>query len=96
MFSKTIHSDFSGHTLHVSSADPASIPEFENKSLYTKFYVVRNWDADGVTFFYLGKGYEQSPDQIVVWYRNGGFWSSFGNSIKEAVEGAQRDGWLYA
>ena len=96
MFSKTIHSDFSGHTLFVQSADPASIPEFENKSTYKQFYTVRNWDAEGHTFFYLGKGNEQAPNEIVVWYRNGAFWTSYGNNIKEAIEGAQKDGWLYA
>lgn len=96
-FSKTIHSDVSKHTLHVSEVDPANLPDLEHKSSYTKFYVVRNWDAEGVTFLYLGKGNENAPDQIVAWYRNtNSFWSGYGTTLKSAIEGAQRDGWLYA
>ena len=96
-FTRTIHSDLSGHTLHISEVDASSVPDFPNKSSYTKFYAVRNWDAEGVTFMYLGKGYEKSPNQIVVWYaKSGAFWSGFGASFKTAIEGAQKDGWMYA
>lgn len=46
-------------------------------------------------FMYLGKGDPRAPRQIVAWYPNGRFWSSFGNSMKDAIEGAQKSGWLY-
>ena len=93
---KMIHSDFSGHTLFVSSIDTDAFPNFDSKDAYRQFYVVRNWDENGVIFMYLGKGHKDAPSQVVVWYRKGSFWSGYGMTIKEAVEGAQKDGWLYA
>jgi hypothetical protein len=95
-FAKTIHSDFSRHSLHVSEIAASDFPDFENKDGYTKFYAVRNWDAEGVTLMYLGSGLQSAPKEIVVWYKKGGFWHSYGKTLKEAIEGAQRDGWLYA
>lgn len=94
---KTIHSDFSGHTMHVSEVDPLTIPALENKDGYTAFYAVRNWDAEGKTFLYLGKGDKHAPKEIVAWYpKTGAMWSGYGKTLKEAIEGAQKDGWLYA
>lgn len=89
----------SGHTLFVKSIDFQDLPtpiKENNAEKYTKFYVVKNWDDNGAVFMYLGKGYAAAPKEVVVWYRNGGFWSSFGKNIEEAINGAQRDGWLYA
>lgn len=95
--SKTIHSDYSGHTLYVGEIDADKLPVLENRDGYTKFYVVRNWDVEGSTFMYLGKGLKGAPEEIVAWYaKTGAFWSGYGNTFKEAIEGAQRDGWLYA
>lgn len=96
-FSKTIHSDFSGHTMHVSEIDPDKVPALESKETYKQFYVVHNWDIEGLTFMYLAKGNPKAPREIVVWYaKTGAFWSSYGLTFKEAIEGAQKDGWLYA
>lgn len=96
-FAKTIHSDFSGHEMHVSDIPATSLPALKDMKGYTKFYAVRNWNADGVTFMYLGTGWEKAPKEIVVWYaKTGAFWHGYGKTLKEAIEGAQRDGWLYA
>lgn len=95
---KTIRSTHSGHTLCISPAKmgdghPADIGK------YKKFYTVRNWDKEGVIFFYVATGYEVNGKpckEIHVWYRNGKMWSSFGKNMQEAIEGAQKDGWMYA
>jgi hypothetical protein len=93
---KTIHTA-SGHTMFVESVSreelPANAAHAEN---YTTFYRVRNWDKDGAVFFYVAKGCAAAPGQYVVWFRSGKFWSSFGTTLKSAIEGAQADGWMYA
>lgn len=89
----------SGHTLHVSSIAREDLPEnlSDETQEYSKFYVARNWDANGVEFMYLGKGHKLAPNQVVVWYRSTGkFWSGYGENLTDAIDGAQRDGWLYA
>lgn len=108
---RTIHSDVSHHTLYIESITkdelPASVNR-ENADNYTTFYVVKNFDAEGVVFFYLGKGYRHpspeyandksahDPKEVVVWYGNGAFFSGRGDTFKEAIENAQKHGWLYA
>lgn len=99
MFSTTIHSTVSNHTLYVREipSDQIAPLQLKDSDGYTQFYEVRNFDENGVVFMYLAKGLKESPKEIVAWYPNtGAFWSGFGTSIKKAIEGAQRDGWLYA
>ncbi len=88
----------SGHTLFVKKIELSELPENIQSQAkeYNSFYVVKNWDDTGVIFMYLGKGYTQSPKEIVAWYPKGDFWSSFGKTIEEAINGAQKDGWMYA
>lgn len=88
----------SGHRLHVSpmSAEDVAALNLRGSSEYSEFYVVRNGDADGCVFFYLAKGYKTAPKEIVVWYRNKKFWSGYGKTFKDAIDGAQRDGWMSA
>jgi hypothetical protein len=96
-FAKTITSDVTGHTMHVSEIPAEQVPDLENKLCFTKFYAVRNWDAEGLTFMYLGKGNKDAPKEVVAWYaKHGSFWSGCGKNLKEAIEGAQRSGWMYA
>jgi len=91
-----------GHTLHVSTIELDSIPlaiRTKNADVienFDSFYVVRNWDKSGIVFMYLAKGHINGPTEICAFYRAGGFWSGFGKTLKTAIEGAQRDGWLYA
>jgi hypothetical protein len=83
---KTIRA-LSGHTIaifkvepdsiHIDGKHPANIDEG-----YTHFYIAKNFDAEGVTFFYLAKGHKGAPNQIHVWYRNKNMWSSFGNNFE--------------
>ncbi len=95
-FSKTMHIQ-SGHEVLVESISQADLPELPDMELYTKFYVVKNWDAQGVVFFWIGRGHPSAPKQVVVWYHSSHkMWSSYGLTIKAAIEGAQKDGWLYA
>lgn len=92
-----IQSGFSNHLLHVSEIAADKVPALENKDGFTRFYVVRNWDIEGRTFMYIGKGDPNAPREIVAWYaKSGALWSGYGKSMKEAIEGAQKDGWLYA
>ena len=92
----------SGHTLHVSTIDRSELPanvcakHCIDLLKYDTFYVVRNWDSTGIVFMYLGKGHPQGPKQICAWYRGGAFWSGYGNTLKAAIDGAQKDGWMYA
>jgi len=98
---RTIHAA-SGHTLHVSSIDKSELSaEVHYKNAETlldfdSFYEVRNWDKGGVVFMYLAKGHINGPTQICAFYRGGGFWSGYGTTFKTAIDGAQRDGWMYA
>jgi hypothetical protein len=98
MYTKTFHAPRTGHTLFVEAIDAGELPaHLEETENFTKFYRVRNWDAEGVVFFYLGKGLPSAPGQVCGWFRHSGkFWSSYGNNIQEAVDGMQHDGWMYA
>lgn len=86
------------HTMCIESISEGFMPDrFYEKDGYTNFYTVKNWDEDGCVFFYMAKGLPTSPKEIVVWYNNSGrMWSGYGKTFKEAIEGAQRDGWMYA
>ena len=85
-----------GHTLNVSKI--VDHPIFIEG--YTKVYEVRNWDTDGHLFMYVAKGctaYEgKGKSQTHVFYPNGKMWSGFGTSTEKAINGAIKDGWLYA
>lgn len=94
----------SGHTL---SVDVISQEEFGDMDMdcnpydYTKFYTVRNFDMNGKIMFYMAKGYNKADKaaqkEVHVWYpKSKEMWNSFGNTFKEAIDGAQKDGWLYA
>lgn len=91
-----IKSKFSGHTLYINEISADDFPAFDNKDGYAKFYEVRNFDAKGVIFMYLGKGHRHARREIVAWYSKGAFWDGYGVTFGGAIEGAQRDGWLYA
>lgn len=88
----------SGHTLFVKQIELKDLPKNiqDDAKEHKTFYVVKNWDDDGVVFMYLGKGYIHSPKQIMAWYPKGEMWSGFGKTIEQAINGAQKDGWMYA
>jgi len=87
----------SGHTLFVKAVDKDELPELEHADKYTKFYIVKNWTADGVVFFYLASGNKQAPKQVVVWYaKTKSFYAGYGLTIKQAIDRAQQDGWMHA
>lgn len=96
---RTIHAQ-SGHTLFVKSIEFEDLPDNIKNGGYAKdfkqFWRVKNWDDSGVTFMYLGKGMKNAPKQICVWYSRGNFWSGYGKTIEDAINGAQKEGWLYA
>lgn len=93
-----IISKFSGHTLFVKKvARPAVLEPLGESEHYSEFWVVKNWTDEGPIFFYLGKGHPEAPRQIVVWYGHSGkMWPSYGTTIQSAIEGAQKDGWMFA
>ena len=98
------------HTIHVSPITEEEflalgLTTLGSQDKYTNYYVARNWDKTGCVFFYLAKGYHaphigKSPKimrEIHVWYPNSKkMWTSMGYTFEEAINGAQRDGWLYA
>lgn len=94
----------SGHTLFVKSIDREDLPSDIRLSSYarkyTTFYVVKNFDDKGVTFFYLAKGHVdggKAAKEIVGWYpKTKSFWASYGKNLEDAINGMQRDGWMYA
>jgi hypothetical protein len=90
----------SGHTLYVEEIEFDELPHLVRQSEYAegfqKFYVVKNWDKDGVVFFYLAKLGRMSKTEICAFYKNGKFWSGYGKTFEDAINGAQRDGWMYA
>jgi hypothetical protein len=83
----------SGHAIAIFKVDSENHP---GGSEYTHYYIAKNFDKEGVTFFYLAKGYKDAKDQIHVWYRNKKMWSGFGTNFQTAIAGAQSDGWLAA
>ena len=89
----------SGHSVFVKEIAYDDLPEAvknnESSKSYKTFYAVKNFDDDGVIFFYLAKEARKTKPQIVAFYCNGEFWSSYGLTFKEAIDGAQQDGWLY-
>jgi hypothetical protein len=88
----------SGHHLFIKQINREDLPTglYASES-YTKFYVVKNFDDNGVVFFYLAKGHPDAPNQNVVWFGNHhGFWSGFGKTQLTAIEGAMLDAWKYA
>lgn len=93
--SKTIQAQ-SGHTLFVEDVKfedlPENVKQFEYIVGKSAYKIIKNWDKDGVVFMYMAK----SRGEWLVWYCGGGFWSSFGKTIEEAIDGAQKDGWMYA
>ncbi len=109
-FSTIIRPDqnLSGHTFYVHAVDRDELPANVQEALeeYTTFYAVRNWDADGVVFFYLGKGYRHpdaryandssahDPKELVVGYLNGQVARGRAETIIGAVTMGQRLGWL--
>ena len=86
----------SGHTLFIEPVKfndlPDNVKKFDCIVGCKRYYLVKNWDAEGVVFFYIGL----KQGQWLVWYRGGGFWSSYGKTLELAIDGAQEDGWLYA
>jgi hypothetical protein len=92
-----------GHSMHVQSTmEIQPTAGLESADNYSRFWIVRNWDENGSIFMYLGTGYKGAVNkkserkQIVAWYRGKKMWSGYGMNIKDAIEGAIKDGWLYA
>lgn len=83
----------SGHTMCLVKIE--SLPMVDNHEDYSKIYEVRNFDKKGVVFMYVCTGYKAAKKEVHVFYPNGCMWSGFGKSIAEAINGAQKDGWLY-
>ena len=100
MYKRTLRRDQikSGHSLFVRSIDRSELPKgMKDTEGFTDFYVVKNFDDKGVVFFYLAKGNPNAPREVCGWYRNTlKFWSSYGDSIADAINKMQRDGWMYA
>ena len=105
--SKTIIAK-SGHTIYISPITSEHFGllglEYGYADCYSKLYIARNWDKNGRTFFYLATGYhtqhinsKKATRELHVWYPNSkAMWSGMGLNMKEAIDGAQRDAWLYA
>lgn len=94
---RIVHSGLSGHTLFVRNISATEIPDLQYAESYTTFYEVRNFDVEGIVMLYLGKGSPQAPREIVAWYpKTRAMWNGYGLTLKDAIEDAQRDGWLYA
>ena len=95
---QTYQSRVTKHRLCVEPILRGDLPTriWEDSQPYAAFYTVKNTDTEGVVFFYLGKGHPEAPREIVAWYPNGEMWASFGTNIPDAIEGAQRNGWMYA
>lgn len=85
-----------GHTVAVESIDALPAPNFPHADGYSKFYVVKNEGTDRV-FLYLATGHAKAKREIVAWYpATRKMWNSFGTTLQSAIDGAVRDGWLYA
>jgi len=87
----------SGHTMFLKRAmvnEFAGLPHY-NSEQFTGLKTVHNWDKDGPQFFFLAR--EIKTGEWYVWYRKTrALWTSFGKTQQKAIDGAIRDGWLYA
>jgi len=96
--SKTINAQ-SGHTLFIEKIKAGEQGHPAPADSYENFYVVKNGDAAGVIFMYLATGYTaphvKSCKEVHVFYRNGQMWTSMGKNFQTAIDGAQKDGWMY-
>lgn len=104
----TVQSEISGHRLYVEPCDRSALPEGHEGENYTTYYTVKNHDADGVVFFYLGKGYRHpspeyandhkahDPHEIVAIFPNGKLARGSARTFAEGCHMAQRLGWLCA
>ena len=88
----TYHSKVTGHTLFTNKVDslPSNITQ-DTQTITGSIYEVRNFDKDGVIFFYIAK----TSQGWYGWYGNGKFWSGWGKNVQEAIEGMQKDGWMH-
>lgn len=88
----------SGHSMCVSVVKRENLPSTLAKetSEYERFWAVQNWEEGGHVFFYLGKGHKLAPQQVCGFWPKGGFWNSYGDTFKTAIDGMQKDGWLSA
>ena len=68
----------------VESVERDDLPkDLENTEGYTKFYTV---GLNGGTIFYLAKGHENAPNQIILWYAvTKNYHRSFGKTFKETI-----------
>lgn len=88
----------SGHTMAIEKTTGSIFSSLDledfDKENYTSYYRVRNWNKTGVVFFYLAR---YRNGEWHVWYRyTSKMWISRGHTIEAAINGAQRDGWMYA
>jgi hypothetical protein len=81
----------SRHTIRIYEVDrlPEGFRHSDTKG--AQVYAAHNFDKSGPIFFHLAR----VGRQWLVWYRNGELWDSFGETVQEALDGAQRDGWLH-
>ena len=89
----------SGHILFVEKINRSELPPAVLANNYSEgfnsFYSVKNRSKNGAVFFYLAED-GTAPDEICAFYPKGGFWPPFGKNFLDAINGAQRDGWMYA
>lgn len=92
-----------GHQLYIENLGNI-IPTdgLESADSFSKFWVVKNFDANGPVMMYLGSGYKgmtsrkSESKQIVCWYKTSKKMSSgYGMTIKTAIEDAIKQAWLY-
>jgi hypothetical protein len=73
---------------------PSKIKSNKEFEAFPRYYRVRNGE-DGMVFFYLALGNPAAPREVCGFYNCGSFWTSYGNTLAEAVNGMIKDGWLY-
>ena len=69
---------------------------WEERKPYERFYRVQNWGPEGTIWMYLAEAYYGSAKEIHVFFPNGRMWISYGKTLKDAIKGAMKDGWMYA
>jgi hypothetical protein len=102
-FSLTIEpgDTLSGHQLYVERIERSELPgNLRDKAAsYTAFYAVKNYDAAGVTFFFIAKvTVGKNVGDKAILYRNGKAYDStqlrHTKDLKDVVYIGQKFGWL--
>lgn len=86
-----------GYDLHITKIERDDVPDHlktVNPADYKEFWVAK--DRCGNPYMWAARGYAEAPNEIVVWYRSGNFWSGWSATVSGAFSAALQNAWMHA